>query len=57
MEYEIEDETVLFDASTNPSLARRKRSALSRPSRLASWTRVKPVQTAVVIPEEEQQLA
>lgn len=53
MEYEIEDCDVLFDASTNPSLARPRRAARSRHTRLASWNRAKPGQKAVVIPEEE----
>ena len=54
MEYEIDDCDMLFDKSTNPSLARRARER-SRHSRLASWN--KPCQKAVAIPEEEEQLA
>jgi hypothetical protein len=54
MEYEIDDCDALFDQSTNPSLARRPRTR-SRHSRLSSWN--KPCQKAVVIPEEEEQLA
>ena len=53
MEYEIDDCDALFDPSTNPSLARRRR-ARPRPSR---WNPAKPYQKAVVIPEEEDQLA
>ena len=54
MEYEIDDCDALFDKSTNPSLVRRRR-APSRHSRLSSWN--EPHQKAVVIPEEEEQLA
>ena len=54
MEYEIDDCDALFDPSTNPSLARRPRNP-SRHSRLSSWN--KPCRKAVVIPEEEDQLA
>ena len=54
MEYEIEDCDALFDQSTNPSLAHR-RHATSRHSRLSSWNKGR--QKAVVIPEEEEQLA
>ena len=50
MEYEIEDETRLFDDSTNPSLKRRQRT----PGR--EIERRRP-QKAEVIPEEEEQLA
>ena len=57
MEYEIEDCEVLFDPSTNPSLAHRPKQAPSRHARLASWSRAKPCQKAVVIPEEEERLA
>lgn len=57
MEYEIEDCEVLFDPSTNPSLAHRARSVRSRHSRLSSWNRGKPCQKAVLIPEEEEQPA
>ncbi|HEY7807587.1 MAG TPA: hypothetical protein VIC34_10345 [Croceibacterium sp.] len=54
MEYEIDDCDVLFDVSTNPSLTRRRRAILSR---LLTPGRSKPCQKAVVIPEEEEQLA
>jgi hypothetical protein len=57
MEFEIDDCDALFDASTNPSLARRPRLSRSRHSRLSSWNRAKPCQKAVVIPEEEEQLS
>ena len=57
MEYEIEDCEVLFDPSTNPSLAHRPRATRSRHARLFSWNRAKPCQKAVVIPEEEEQLS
>lgn len=52
MEYEIESEVVLFDASTNPSLDR-------RPVRPVVDRRVQPrsPQRAEVIPEEEDQAA
>jgi hypothetical protein len=56
MEFEIDDCDALFDQSTNPSLARRPGSR-SRHSRLSSWNSAKPRQKAVVIPEEEEQLA
>jgi hypothetical protein len=56
MEFEIDDCDVLFDHSTNPSLVQRRRAA-SRHSRLSSWNPAKPSQKAVVIPEEEEQLA
>ena len=56
MEYEIEDDSVLFDPSTNPSLAHRRRPVRSRHGKLASWSRREPGQKAVVIPEEEDQL-
>jgi hypothetical protein len=56
MEYEIDDCDVLFDASTNPSLARRRSATTDRKPRLYSWSR-KPCQKAVAIPEEEDQLA
>jgi hypothetical protein len=53
MEYEISDEHVLFDPSTNPSLDKAG-SSLRRPPRLpAKGTG----QKAVTIPEEEQQAA
>jgi len=57
MEYEIEDCDGLFDQSTNPSLIHRPKAALLRQSRLASWSRRNPCRKAVVIPEEEGQLA
>ncbi|HSQ95380.1 MAG TPA: hypothetical protein VLM18_04665 [Croceibacterium sp.] len=56
MEYEIDDCDVLFDPSTNPSLTHRRRPP-SRHSWLSSWNPVKPCRKAVVIPEEEEQLA
>jgi hypothetical protein len=56
MEYEIEDDSVLFDPSTNPSLAHRRRPVRSRHGTLASWSRRNSGQKAVVIPEEEDQL-
>jgi hypothetical protein len=48
MEYEIESETVLFDASTNPSLDRTPRVA-ARDRRVPDRRRP---QRAEVIPEE-----
>lgn len=57
MEFEIEDDSVLFDGSTNPSLAHRRRPARSGHGKLASWSRAKRCQKAVVIPEEEDQFA
>jgi hypothetical protein len=57
MEYEIDELDVLLDASTNPSLMRRPKPAASRHTRLASWKRRPSRQTAVVIPEEEEQFA
>jgi hypothetical protein len=56
MEYEIDDCDALFDPSTNPSLARRRRATTDRKLRLYSWSR-KPCQKAVTIPEEEDQFA
>ena len=56
MEFEIEDCDVLFDPSTNPSLAHRAQPTRSHRSRLFSCSR-KPCQKAIVIPEEEEQLA
>ena len=53
MEYEIDDCDALFDQSTNPSLVHRRKPAAVREPRLHSWNR----QKAVVIPEEEEQLA
>jgi len=50
MEYEIDDCDMLFDPSTNPSLTHRH-------LRLSSWNPAKPCRKAVVIPEEEEQLA
>ena len=54
MEYEIDDIDVLFDASTNPSLIHRRSSTLSRAT---GPRRTKPCQKAVLIPDEEEQLA
>jgi hypothetical protein len=56
MEFEIEEDALLLDPSTNPSLVRRRRSTADRKARLHSWNR-KPCQKAVIIPEEEEQLA
>jgi hypothetical protein len=56
MEYEIDDCDALFDQSTNPSLIRRRRATTDRNVRLHSWSR-KPLQRAVAIPDEEEQLA
>lgn len=58
MEYEIEDESRLFDDSTNPSLkhedrrARRKQSSVS-PQDYPEETR--RMQKALLIPEEDEQ--
>jgi hypothetical protein len=57
MEYEIDDCDALFDPSTNPSLVNRSKAAISRHARLASWNGRNPCRKAVVIPEEEEQLA
>ena len=57
MEYEIDDCEALFDSSNNPSLVHQPKPVRSRQSRLSSWNRAKPCQKAVVIPEEEDQLA
>lgn len=65
MEYEISDEDVLFDESTNPSLKKRNRQSVHlqspqrRPQRHTRKGEVLPEddQTAEVIPEEEQQAA
>ena len=53
MEYEISDEHVLFDASTNPSLEKAWQPA-RRPRPLPAKGRE---QKALPIPEEEQQFA
>jgi hypothetical protein len=53
MEYEIDDCDMLFDASTNPSLIRRRRATISR---LLGANRAKRCQKGVLIPEEEEQL-
>jgi hypothetical protein len=53
MEYEIEDETRLFDDSTNPSLKRRQRA----PVRETAPRDKRRLQKAEVIPEEEDQAA
>jgi hypothetical protein len=53
MEYEISDEHVLFDASTNPSLEEAWRPLRRQPPLPAKGKE----QEAVPIPEEEQQLA
>jgi hypothetical protein len=53
MEYEIESETVLFDASTNPSLDRTQ-SHKARDRRPPDKRRP---QRGEVIPEEEEQAA
>ena len=50
MEYEIEDEDLLFDPSTNPSLMLAERRARDRADR-------RRLQRAEDIPEEEEQLA
>lgn len=65
MEYEISDEDVLFDDSTNPSLKKRDRQSVHlqppgrRPARHTRKGEVVPEedQKAEVIPEEEQQAA
>jgi hypothetical protein len=53
MEFEIDDIDVLFDASTNPSLAHRRPAPRSRHSPLSSWNRKAQHRRAVLIPEEE----
>lgn len=53
MEYEIEAESGLFDASTNPSLERRP----ARPVRDRRLQERRRPQHAEVIPEEEDQAA
>lgn len=56
MEYEIDELDGLLDPSTNPSLIRRPKPALSRHNRLASWKGTRSPQKGVTIPEEEEQL-
>lgn len=56
MEYEIDELDGLLDPSTNPSLIRRPKPALSGHNRLASWKRSHSPQKGVTIPEEEEQL-
>jgi len=55
MEYEISDEDVLFDDSTNPSQKTRKRQSVhnQEPAPLPK----RKLQKAEAIPEEEQQAA
>ena len=53
MEYEIESEFMLFDASTNPSLE----PALRRPLREGKLPARRRVQNAETIPDEEEQAA
>jgi hypothetical protein len=53
MEYEIEDETRLFDDSTNPSLKRQQRA----PARTLSPLDRRKLQKAELIPDEEDQAA
>ena len=53
MEYEIEDQTRLFDDSTNPSLKRRQRT----PARETPRRDRRKLQKAELIPEEEEQVA
>ena len=52
MEYEIEDETRLFDDSTNPSLKRKHATA-----RTMSQFERRKLQKAELIPDEEDQAA
>ena len=53
MEYEIEDETQLFDESTNPSLKRRHRV----PPRALEPRERRRLQKGEFIPDEEEQAA
>ena len=54
MEYEIEDESRLFDPSTNPSLEREAEPVRKKPVSPPNRERdLKKVQTAEHIPEEE----
>jgi len=54
MEYEIEDESRLFDPSTNPSLQRGGEPVLKKPvSPPDAEPDIKKVQKAEYIPEEE----
>jgi hypothetical protein len=53
MEYEIESEFMLFDASTNPSLE----PARDRPLRERPAPVPRRLQRAEVIPDEEEQAA
>jgi hypothetical protein len=56
MEYEIEDDALLFDESTNPSLEPEHRRAIDNPSALKPKDRPadkRRLQKAEVIPEEE----
>ena len=55
MEYEISDEDVLFDDSTNPSLKQRDRQSVHLQPPAPPPKR--PTQKAEVIPEEEAQAA
>jgi hypothetical protein len=56
MEYEIEDDALLFDHSTNPSLEHHHRRAAAKPSPgkpLDDPSVKRRLQKAEVIPEEE----
>jgi len=55
MEYEISDEDVLFDDSTNPSLKQRHRQSVDNQEPAPAPKR--SAQKAELIPEEEQQAA
>jgi hypothetical protein len=59
MEYEISDEDVLFDESTNPSLQHQPQDAARRqaPGRPQDPADRRKLQKAELIPEEEEQLA
>ena len=58
MEYEISDEDVLFDESTNPSLQHEPQEAVrtQSPGR-RDFADKRKLQKAELIPEEEEQLA
>ncbi len=57
MEYEIEDDALLFDDSTNPSLEHRRADEIPAPVKPREAAGKRRSQKAEVIPEEEEQHA
>jgi len=57
MEYEIEDDALLFDDSTNPSLEHQRADEIPAPVKPREAAGKRRSQKAEVIPEEEEQQA